>query len=77
MPETQRPNSFPGTDDATGWPLAPKYPCAKSMTAAPVICHLALSGTPSECIYAPPTCPFYGRFPRVDGAVAEQGSWEF
>lgn len=70
---SKHPSRFPGTDAATGWPLVPKYPCAKGLE----LCNLALVATPSACIYRSPTCPFYGRFPRVDGAKAEQGSWSW
>lgn len=67
-------------DEATGWPLEPKYPCYKAVVSAkgaePAmgedpsgkrwnICHLRLSDGPGECIYEPKDCPFYGRYPRL------------
>lgn len=63
MDSPKHPNRFPGTDDVTGWPLEPKYPCIKSLLL--VICHMRMGLEPMVCGYEAADCPFYGHFPDL------------
>ncbi len=58
-------------DKKTGWPVKPSVPCCKPLTAAGVLCHLALERV-DACVYSPMVCPFYGHFPDVSKNVPDK-----
>ena len=55
----------------TGWPVKPSVSCCKPLTAARVLCHLALERV-DACTYTPMTCPFYGHYPDLSKNVPEK-----
>lgn len=58
----KQPNRFPGTHEATGWPLLPAIECRIGL----LICHLAVEPIQACKRPQPDSCPFYGRWPRAE-----------